>query len=117
MGSRALSHPLVSMLGHPTGRLLLAREPIQSDLDEVARAAVEHKVFLEMNTTAQRLDLSANQARRASSIGASFVINPDAHEPRGFDTLPFGVLLARRARLSRERVLNTRPVEEVRALL
>ena len=114
---RALGHPHVSMLGHPTGRLLLAREPSQIDLDEVARAAAQNNVFLEMNTTAQRLDLSANQARRAAAVGASFVINPDAHEPRGFDTLPFGVLLARRARLSAERVLNTRSVDEVRSLL
>lgn len=114
---RALGHPLVSMLGHPTSRLLLGREPISVDLDEVARAAAEHKVFLEMNTTAQRLDLSADQARRAASLGASLVINPDAHEPRGFDTLPFGVQLARRARLSPERVLNTRSIDDVRPLL
>jgi DNA polymerase (family X) len=114
---RALSHPLVSMLGHPTSRLLLGRDPIRVDLDAVARAAAQHKVFLEMNTTAQRLDLSSDQARRAASLGASLVINPDAHEPRGFDTLPFGVQLARRARLAPERVLNTRAYEDVRPLI
>ncbi len=114
---RALSHPLVVTLGHPTGRLLLGRDPIQLDLDAVAGAAAQHGVFLEINTTAQRLDLCADHVRRAASFGANFVINPDAHEPRGFDTLPFGVLLARRARLSAEQVLNTLSAEEVRARL
>lgn len=111
---RALTNPHVSMLGHPTGRLLLGRDPIHIDLDAVARAAAELRVFLEINTTAQRLDLCADHARRAAALGASFVINPDAHEPRGFDTLPFGILLARRARLTAEQVLNTRPIDSVR---
>lgn len=114
---RALSHPLVVTLGHPTGRLLLGREPIKLDLDAVAGAAAQNGVFLEINTTAQRLDLCADHVRRAASFGASFVINPDAHEPRGFDTLPFGVLLARRARLSAAQVLNTLSADEVRARL
>ena len=114
---RALAHPFVSMLGHPTSRLLLGRDPIHVDLDEVARTAARYGVFLEINTTAQRLDLSAEQAKRAATFGASFVINPDAHEPRGFDTLPCGLTLARRARLSAAQVFNTRPIEDVRAHL
>jgi len=114
---RALANPFVTILGHPTGRLLLGRPPITLDLDEVARAAARHGVCLEINTTAQRLDLSAVQARRAAELGAMFCIDPDAHEPRGLETLPFGLLLARRARLSRDRVLNTRNVTDVRAHL
>lgn len=114
---RALSHPLVTILGHPTGRLLLGRPGIQIDLDEVARAAARNGVFLEINTTAQRLDLSAEQARRAAELGASFSIDPDAHEPRGLETLPFGVLLARRARLTKDRVLNTRSASDVQRFL
>jgi DNA polymerase (family 10) len=114
---RALAHPLVTILGHPTGRLLLGRPGIELDLDEVAKAAAQHGVFLEINTTAQRLDLSASQAARAASFGASFSIDPDAHEPRGLETLPFGVLLARRARLSAERVLNSRSASEVQRML
>lgn len=114
---RALAHPLVTILAHPTGRLLLGRPGIELDLDEVARAAARHGVFLEINTTAQRLDLSADQARRAAALGASFSIDPDAHEPRGLETLPFGVLLARRARLPRDRVLNSRSAADVQRLL
>jgi DNA polymerase (family X) len=114
---RALSHPLVVMLGHPTGRLLLGRDPIQIDLDRVAQAAAKHDVFLEINTTAQRLDLCADHARRAASFGAKFAINPDAHEPRGFDTLQFGILLARRARLAADQVLNTLSADQIRARL
>lgn len=110
---RALSHPLATILGHPTGRLLLGRPGIELDLDEVARAAARHGVHLEINTTAQRLDLSAEQARRAADLGASFAIDPDAHEPRGLDTLPYGVLLARKARLPADRVLNTRGADDV----
>lgn len=114
---RALSHPLVTILGHPTGRLLLGRPGIQLDLDEVAKAAARHGVYLEINTTAQRLDLSADQAFRAASFGASFSIDPDAHEPRGLETLPFGVLLARRARLPKDRVLNSRNATDVQRVL
>jgi len=114
---RALAHPLVTILGHPTGRLLMGRPGIQVDLDAVARAAAEHHVFLEINTTGQRLDLCADHARAAADLGASFAISPDAHEPRGLDLVPFGVLLARRARLTADRVLNSRDAREMSAFL
>ncbi|MBI2394108.1 MAG: hypothetical protein HYV09_31340 [Deltaproteobacteria bacterium] len=110
---RALSNPLVTILAHPTARLLLGRVALQLDLDDVARAAARHGVFLEINTNAQRLDLGPELARRAAALGASFVIDPDAHEPRGLDTLPYGVLLARRARLDDRQVLNARPAPAV----
>lgn len=114
---RALSHPMVDVLGHPTGRLIGARPPSEFDLDEVARAAAKSGACLEINTSAQRLDLSADMARRAASFGASFCIDPDAHEARAFETVHDGVLLARRARLPRDRVLNTLDVGDFRRAL
>lgn len=114
---RALEHPLVTILGHPTGRLLLGRPGIELDLEVVARAAAKHGVFLEINTTGQRLDLCADDIRVARDLGASFAIDPDAHEPIGFDMIPYGVILARRARLAPEHVLNSRNAAEVGAFL
>jgi DNA polymerase (family 10) len=114
---RALDNPLVTILGHPTGRLLLGRPGIQIDIATVARAAAERGVFLEINTTGQRLDLCAEHARLAASLGASFAISPDAHEPRGFDMVPFGIILARRARLGPDQVMNTRDAAQMREFL
>jgi DNA polymerase (family X) len=104
---RALRHPLVTILGHPTGRLLLGREGYLFDFDAVADAAAEHGVALEINASPQRLDLGPDLIRRAARRGAQFCINPDAHEIRGFDDVPLGIAQARRAALMAGRVLNT----------
>jgi DNA polymerase (family 10) len=106
---RAVSHPLVTILGHPTGRLLLGRPGYKFDLDVVARTAAAHGVALEINASPQRLDLGPELIRRAAAHGAQFCINPDAHEPRGFGDVPLGVIQARRAGLPTERVLNAMP--------
>jgi DNA polymerase (family 10) len=104
---RALSHPLVTILGHPTGRLLLGRPGYTFDLDAVARAAAASGACLEINASPQRLDLAPEMIRRAAELGARFCINPDAHEPRGFADVPLGVSQARRAALRTEQVFNT----------
>ena len=104
---RALSHPLVTILGHPTGRLLLGRPGYTFDLDAVARAAAASGACLEINASPQRLDLAPPMIRRAAELGARFCINPDAHEPRGFADVPLGVSQARRAALRSEQVFNT----------
>jgi DNA polymerase (family X) len=104
---RALSHPLVTILGHPTGRLLLGRPGYTFDLDAVARAAASSGACLEINASPQRLDLAPPMIRRAAELGARFCINPDAHEPRGFADVPLGVSQARRAALRSEQVFNT----------
>ncbi len=114
---RALGHPLVTILGHPTGRLLGGRPGITFDMDAVARAAAASGVHLEINTTATRLDLDVEDLRIAASHGATFCIDPDAHEPQGLDTLGDGVLLARRARLAPHRVFNTLDVDDMVAAL
>jgi DNA polymerase (family 10) len=114
---RAVRHPLVTILGHPTGRLLLAKPPFDFDLEAVARAAAENETYLEINANAQRLGLAPDMIRRAHACGARFAINPDAHEPGGFDHLAQGVATARRAGLPRTAVLNACDAATIRERL
>ena len=110
---RAVSHPLVTILGHPTGRLLLARGASGFDVAEVAAAAAANDTFLEINANPQRLDLSDTLVRLARSKGARFAIDPDAHGTRGFADTALGVTVARRAALSSKDVLNAARSEVV----
>jgi DNA polymerase (family 10) len=104
---RAARHPLVTMLGHPSGRLLLRRDAYAVDLDAVIDAAAEAGTMIEINANPHRLDLDAPHARRARDRGVLLVINPDAHSAGGLDDLEFGIGVARRAGLGPEHVLNT----------
>ncbi|WP_169977082.1 DNA polymerase/3'-5' exonuclease PolX [Tautonia rosea] len=110
---RAVRHPLVTMLGHPSGRLLLRRDAYAVDLDAVIDAAAEAGTMIEINANPHRLDLDAPHARRARERGITLVINPDAHATGGLDDLEFGIGVARRAGLSPEHVLNTANCSEV----
>ena len=110
---RAVSHPKVTMLGHPTGRLLLARDGYAIDLDTVIAAAAKHGTMIEINANPHRLDLDSEHCRRAASLGVGIVINPDAHSTGGIDDLEFGIGVARRAWLRPSDVFNTRTLEPV----
>lgn len=112
---KAVSHPLVTLLGHPRGRLLLSRQPSTFDLSAVADAARTHGTALEINASPQRLDLSDADARTAKARGATFAINPDAHAPGEMENQSLGITVARRARLSRGEVLNAGPRKAVLA--
>ncbi|HEY3819446.1 MAG TPA: PHP domain-containing protein [Polyangiaceae bacterium] len=114
---RAVSHPLVTILGHPTGRLLLGRKGSAFDIEAVATAAAANDTFLEINANPQRLDLSEDLVRRAAARGARFAIDPDAHSPRGVRDTALGVSVARRAGLAASQVLNTRGAREVASYL
>ena len=114
---RALECPSLRVFGHLTGRLLLNRDPYPFDFDRIVDEAVKRKVMFEINSSPERLDLSANMARSAKSKGARFVINTDAHHPKHLDNMRYGVATARRAWLSPSDVLNTLPVEEFAASL
>ena len=114
---RAVSHPLVTILGHPTGRLLLGRRGYTFDIEKVARAAAANDTYLEINANAQRLDLEASLVRRAAGEGARFAIDPDAHSVRGLGDTFLGVTMARRAGLTRDQLLNARDREEVQRVL
>ena len=109
---RVLENPYVNILGHPTGRLLLRREPYIYDFDQVIAEASKCNVHIEINASPERLDLGAKHLRTAKSKGVKFVISTDAHHIRHFDNMQYGVLTARRGWLTPGDVLNTLPLEE-----
>ena len=114
---RALSCPWVDVLGHPTGRLILKRDPHKADMTRVIAEAAAAGVALEINAQIDRLDLEEGLARRAAAAGARIVISTDAHSAAALGNLRWGVQVARRAWLRAEDVLNTRPVDELHASL
>jgi DNA polymerase (family 10) len=108
---KALECPHVTALGHPTGRLLLHREPFPFDFDKVADEAVRRGVALEVNSSPERLDLSATHVRTAKAKGAKFIVSTDAHHPKHLHNMRYGILTARRGGLTADDVLNTYPAE------
>ena len=113
---RALEDPHLTILGHPTGRLLLTREPYAIDLAAVIEKAAETGVVLELNADPHRLDLDWRVCRAARERGVLIEIGPDAHSIRGLDCTEIGVGMARKGWLEARDVLNTRPVDEVLAI-
>jgi DNA polymerase (family X) len=114
---RAMEHPLVDAIGHPTGRMIGSREPYALDIDRVIEKAVETGTFLEINANPHRRDLNEVYARAAAEAGVTIVIDSDAH---GADTLRrnmrYGIATARRAWLTAVQVANTRPWDELARL-
>jgi DNA polymerase (family 10) len=110
---RAVSNPRVTMLGHPTGRLLLARDSYALDLDAVIDAAAEAGTMIEINANPLRLDLDAVHCRRARRKGVQIVINPDAHSTAGFSDMIYGISVARRGWLSASDLFNTSPLQKI----
>ncbi len=104
---RAIRHPLVHILGHPTGRMINSRPGLDPDISRLVDAAVEHETALEINANPARLDLRDTHVRAAVDAGALLAINTDAHSPAHFDFLRYGVLTARRGWLPADRCLNT----------
>ncbi|HEX6050869.1 MAG TPA: PHP domain-containing protein [Gemmatimonadaceae bacterium] len=111
----ALDDPRLTILGHPTGRLLLAREPYAVDIDAVIEKAAARGVALELNADPRRLDLDWKRCQQAKRLGAVVEIGPDAHSPRGLDNTAVGVDVARKAWLEPADVLNAWPVDDVLA--
>jgi DNA polymerase (family 10) len=114
---RAIEHPHVDILGHPTGRRILKRQPYPVDMEAVIEAAARHGVAIEINCQVERLDLNDVHAKLARDRGVPLVISSDAHSRRAFGRLRWGVMVARRAWLQPADVLNTRPFEAFRASL
>ena len=105
---RAIEHPLVDCLGHPTGRLLLKREPYDLEVGPIFEAAAANGTMIEINSNPRRRDLSERHARLAAEAGVLIAINTDAHRVDTLDNLRYGVATARRAGLGPERIANTR---------
>jgi len=106
---RALENPHVRILGHPTGRKVLNREPYAIDMERVLRRASELGVAVEHNASPARADLSDIHLRRARELGCGIVVNTDAHSTEELDLMRFGITQLRRAWLSAADVLNTLP--------
>ncbi|QGJ72188.1 DNA polymerase III subunit beta [Planctomycetales bacterium 10988] len=113
----ALKHPAVSVLGHPTGRLINQRPPYEVDLEEVFQAASDYGKFLELNSSYMRLDLNDVACATAKEKNIPIIISSDAHSTEGFKTLRYGILQARRAGLTKEDVANTWDWKEIQKYL
>jgi DNA polymerase (family 10) len=108
----AIANPNVSIIGHPTGRLLLRRDAYPYDMDAVLKAAAKNKVAMELNAYPDRLDLNDRHLRQAKQHGVKIVINTDSHHTSHMEKIRFGVTQARRAWLTKDDVLNTLPVAQ-----
>jgi DNA polymerase (family X) len=110
---KAMHNPYVTMVGHLTGRLLLAREGYALDIAAVIAEAMRLGVIIELNANPHRLDLDWRHLRSAHAQGLLTSINPDAHSPGGLRDVTYGVGIARKGGLTGERVLNTRGLQDL----
>src|SRR5450759_2352530 len=110
---RAVSHPHVDVIGHPTGRRPGAREGANYDFEAVFKEAARHHVALEIDCDPARMDLSPEMARLALECGCNFTLDADAHAPAEFAYVPMGMWLARRAGIPMERILNFLSLDEL----
>ncbi len=113
----ALGNPHVSMVAHPTGRILNKRKPYDVDIEAVFQAAFENKKLLELNASPYRLDLNDIHLAAAGAKGIPIVINTDAHRVIGLDNMQFGIKQARRGCLTKKDVANTLPWEKMKKLI
>jgi DNA polymerase (family X) len=111
---QAIRNPNVDVIGHPTGRMRGHREASEFDMAEIMRVAREEGCALEVNSQAERLDLTDTACMAAKQAGVKLVISSDAHSPRGFSFLEYGIGQARRGWLEADDVLNTRPLQQLR---
>jgi len=114
---RALENPYVRILGHPTGRQILRRDPFLFDLEKVFVAAKKFGVILELNGNPERLDLCDRHVKLARDRGMKIIISTDAHDPQHFKLMRYGVITARRGWMEKSGVLNTLPPEKLLASL
>jgi len=114
---QAMENPYVTIIGHPTGRLLGRREAMDLDIDEVIKAAVRTHTALELSASWQRLDLKDTHARQAVEAGAMLAINTDAHSAEQLDQMDYGVRTAKRGWVTKEAVINTRTLAGLKKFL
>ena len=110
---KAMSDPRLTILGHPTGRLILTREPFPVDMDAIIEKAAESGIALELNCDPHRLDLDWRLVQKARARGVTIEVGPDAHSPDGFSYLDFGIYIARKGWLEAGDVLNAGSADDV----
>ena len=113
----AMHNPHVTAVGHPTGRLLGTREPVEVDMDALFRAAVETGTALEINGAPERLDLKDTHILRAKDMGVPLIISTDSHHHTHLANMRFGVAAARRGWCEAKHILNTLPAEDFLAYI
>ena len=113
----AIRNPNVSVIGHPSGRIIGKRPGADITYSDIFKAAADHGVMMEINAHRSRLDLNESHAAAAKDQGIPIVISTDAHSVNGFDELPYGIFQARRAGLTRDDVANTRTFSQFQKLL
>ncbi len=113
----AIGNPYMTMLGHPTGRLLLSREGYDIDMRAIIDEAARHNKVIELNASPYRLDIDWRYLPYARSKGVRISINPDAHSAAGLAEVFYGVCVARKGWQEKKDVLNTRGVEEITQIL
>ena len=114
---RAMDHPAVTIIGHPTGRILGERHPCEVDLERLVEEALERGVFLELNGQPSRLDMDDIHLKMARDKGLPVPISTDAHDTHHLDFMRFGIDQARRGWLEKDDVLNTRSLKQLREFL
>ncbi len=105
---KALECPHLTAMGHPTGRLLMHRDPFTFDFERVVTEAIRRNVWMEVNSSPERLDLNAHHVRIAKAKGAKFIVSTDAHHPKHLLNMRYGIATARRGGLEAGDVMNTR---------
>jgi putative hydrolase len=113
---RAVSHPHVDVIGHPTGRRPGSRDGANYDFEAVFKEAARHHVALEIDCDPARMDLSPEMSRLALELGCTFSLDADAHAPAEFAYVPMGIWMARRAGIPEDRILNFKELEDLTAL-
>ena len=108
---RAMECKHVKIIGHPTGRVLMHRDPFAFDFDRIAQEAAKRGIAMEINASPERLDLNPTMVRAAKARGVKFTISTDAHHPKHLANMRYGLLMARRGWLEKEDVLNTQPAD------
>ncbi len=112
----AIEHPLVDVIGHPTGRKIEQRAPYALDIERVIEAAARTHTMLEINAAPDRRDLNEIHARAAAAAGVLIVVDSDAHSVRNLELMRYGIATARRAWLTPAHVANTRSWAELQRL-
>ena len=113
----AIENPWVTIIGHPSGRLINRRKAMDLDMGAIVAAAAKSHTVLEINASWQRLDLKDLHARQAIEAGVTLAIDTDAHSIDQLDQMRFGILTARRAGVAPKHVLNTKPLKSLRSFI
>ena len=114
---KAMRNPYVTVIGHPSARLLGQREPVDVDMEALFQVALETGTVMEISASLERLDLKDTHVLRAQELGVPLIIGTDAHTVESLDDMRFGVAVARRGWCGSRHIVNTLPLQELLSFL